>query len=87
MARGLEFGSQAFDLPRRKVITENKIFGQLLYRWLPAKSEIKAKFILFWTRTPKDFKRTDAIHFSEGQLQITDSHSGTSFRLKASQGL
>ena len=85
MARGLEFGSQAFDRSRRNVITANRLLGELLYRWLPAKSRIKADFILFWTRTPEGFLGTDEIELSDGQLHITDRRSGTQFSLKASR--
>ena len=30
MARGLEFGTQAFGLPRRTVVTTNRLFGEVL---------------------------------------------------------
>ena len=55
LARGLEFGTQAFDLPRRQVITENRIFGELLYRWLPAMSKIESTYLMFWAPTPEGF--------------------------------
>ena len=48
MVRGLEFGTQAFDWPRRKVITMNKLFDTMLYRWLPARSTIEARYLMFW---------------------------------------
>jgi len=84
MARGLEFGSQAFDLPRRTVVTQNKLFNQLLYRWLPAQSSIKGDFLIFWTRTPEGFQGVDEIQWKDSKLQIEDHHSGKSLTLNAS---
>ena len=83
MARGLEFGSQAFDLPRRTVVTQNKLFDQLLYRWLPAQSSIEGNFLMFWTRTPEGFLGVDDIQWKDGQLRIEDRRSGKSLRLNA----
>ena len=85
MARGLEFGTQIFGGSRRKIITQNKLFGQLLYRWLPAKSKIEANFLLFWTRTPEGFQGVDDIQVGEGRLDIRDKRSGKSFSLRLSQ--
>ena len=85
IARGLEFGTQAFDGARRKTITQNKLFNQLLYRWLPAKSKIEANFLLFWTRTPEGFQGVDDIQVGKDRLDIRDKRSGRSFSLGLSQ--
>ncbi len=85
LARGLEFGTQVFGRPRRDVITQNKLFGQLLYRWLPAKSQIEASFLLFWTRTTEGFQGVDEIQLREGTLYITDRRSGIMLTLRLSQ--
>ena len=87
MARGLEFGTQAFDLSRRTVITDNKLFGELLYRWLPARSEIKTSFLMFWTRTPDGFRGVSEVEVKGGKIRIQDAGSGQSITLAASRGL
>ena len=87
MARGLEFGTQAFGLPRRTVITASRMFGELLYRWLPARSTIESSFLMFWTRVPEGFLGVSDIELKRGQLRIRDDRSGKSMRLRASQGL
>lgn len=83
MARGLEFGTQAFDLPRREVITEGRKFGALLYRWLPARSSIRAGYIMFWTRTPEGFQGVDEAAWRDGTLRIRDGRSGQVIELPA----
>lgn len=86
-ARGLEFGSQAFDVPRRQTITEGAIFGQPLYRWLPAKSTIEGRYLLFWTEVPAGFEGVSEIEHEDGEIQIRDNRSGKSMTIKASQTL
>lgn len=83
MARGLEFGTQAFDLPRREVVTEGRKFGQLLYRWLPARSTIEASYLLFWARTPEGFQGVDAAIWSDGEVRLEDRRSGQTMTLRA----
>ena len=87
MARGLEFGSQAFDLPRRDVITDHQIFGKALYRWLPARSSIEGNYLMFWARTPDGFLGVDEIEWKEGELRLQDLRSGQSLALNASLDL
>ncbi len=86
-ARGLEFGTQAFDLPRRDVITQNRLFGELLYRWLPARSAIETRFLMFWVRTPEGFLGVDDIVFDNNQLKLSDTRSDQTIILKASLGI
>ena len=83
MARGLEFGTQAFDLPRREVVTEGRLFGALLYRWLPARSEIQGSYLMFWTRTPEGFRGVDGAVWQDGVIVIRDSRSGQTIELSA----
>ncbi len=83
MARGLEFGTQAFDLPRREVITQGKIFDTLLYRWLPARSTINAGFLMFLTRTPEGFQGVDEIDWQNGVLTLRDRRSGQQIQMRA----
>lgn len=85
MARGLEFGTQAFDLSRRTVVTAGKLFDELLYRWLPAKETVETTFLMFWTRTPEGFAGVSDIEIKGKKLQIRDKRSGKSITLDASQ--
>lgn len=83
MARGLEFGTQAFDLPRRAVVSEGRKFGALLYRWLPARSKVRGRYLMFWTRTPDGFQGVDEAVWKDGAIHIRDNRSGQSFALLA----
>jgi hypothetical protein len=87
MARGLEFGTQAFDLPRREVISQGKLFDTPLFRWLPAKSEIQASYLMFLARVPEGFQRVDQLTLKDGKITIEDRRSNQTITLEASQGL
>jgi hypothetical protein len=84
MARGLEFGTQPFDLPRREVISTGSMFGVPTYRWLPAKSKISSDFLIFYTRTPESFAKVDDVRMEGGELRIEDRAAGKRITLKAS---
>jgi hypothetical protein len=85
--RGMEFGTQPFDLPRREVIQASALFDTPTYRWLPAKSTIGSSFVMFYTRTPDGFTRVDDVVLADGKLTIDDRTSGRKIVLAASRGL
>ncbi|MGI8990591.1 MAG: hypothetical protein ACR2I2_13560 [Bryobacteraceae bacterium] len=84
MARGMEFSTQAYDVPRREVVDENRMFGVPLYRWLPAKSKIGTKFLMFYAHVPDGFKKVDDVRLENGMLIIEDWKANLLVRLKAS---
>jgi hypothetical protein len=87
LARGLEFATQPFDLPRREVIQTNALFDTPTYRWLPAKSKISAAFLMFYTRTPDGFRTVSDVVLDGGKLTIEDRGSGTKVVLAVSRPL
>jgi hypothetical protein len=87
LARGLEFGTQTFDLPRRQVVSEGRRFGVPLYRWLPAKSTIESTFLMFFARTPEGFRGVGEIRLREGAIEIRDSLTGRTMTLKTAARL
>jgi hypothetical protein len=87
LARGLEFSTQPFDLPRRTVVTQNNLWGTLLYRWLPARSKVSTKFAMFFARCPDGMIRVDDVRKEGGFLVIEDRAAGRSLRLRMSEAL
>jgi hypothetical protein len=84
MARGLEFSTQPFDVPRREAIQTNSMFDAPTYRWLPAKSKIESRFLLFYARTPEGFRKVDDVRLESGKLVIEDRQDGKRIILAAS---
>jgi hypothetical protein len=86
LARGLEFSTMPFDVPRREAIQTNAMFDTPTYRWLPAKSTIATRFLLFWTRTPAGLTRIADVQLAAGVITVRDT-SGATLELLAPFGL
>jgi hypothetical protein len=87
MARGMEFSSQPFDVPRREVVSGGPLFDTPTYRWLPAKSKIGTKFLLFYTSVPDGVQKIDDVRLESGQLVIEDRSVQKQITLKTSATL
>ena len=87
MARGLEFATQPFDLPRADVLKSGSLFDTPVFRILPAKSKIAATFLMFYTTVPEGFKKVDDIRFEGGTLVIEDRGGAKRIALPASRRL
>ena len=61
LARGLEFSTQPFDVPRREVVQLNSMFGTPVFRWLPARTKIESRFLMFYAHTPEGFNKVDDV--------------------------
>lgn len=83
LARGLEFATQPFDIPRREAVALAGMFDAPVFRWLPAKSVIEADFILFYTRVPEGFARVKDVRVSDGTI-VLDDGTGNSVELAVS---
>lgn len=87
MARGMEFATQPFDVPRREVISGGPMFNTPTYRWLPAKSKIGTRFLIFYTRVPAGFKKVDDVEMKNGQIVVIDRSTNQQVTLAAAEQL
>ena len=53
--RGFEFSTTPFPIPRRGTVTNGALFGESTYRWLPARSMAKSKYMIVLFDVPQDF--------------------------------
>jgi hypothetical protein len=63
------------------------MFDAPTYRWLPAKSSIRSSFLLFYSRLPEGFRKTDEVTIDGGQIVIEDRSANKRVTLKASRPL
>ena len=84
LGRGLEFATQPFDLPHRDMVELNRMFDTPVYRWLPAKSKITTRFLLFYVRSPEGMRRVDDVRLENGKIIVEDHASGKTLTLAAS---
>ncbi len=87
LTRGLEFGTQPYDVSRRQTVEMGTLFGVPTFKWLPAKSKLSTRFLMFLTRVPAGFTKVDDVRQENGQLIIEDRQSKQSVMLKASRPL
>ena len=87
MTRGLEFATQPYDLPRAEVLRNGPLFDSPVFRILPAKSTIGAKFLMFYTSVPEGFRRVDDVQLSGGTLVNEDRANKRTVTLAASRTL
>ena len=86
LSRGLEFGTQPYDVSRRDAVSRGTMFGVPTYRWLPAKGKIGSRFLMFWTVIPSGLTKVDDMRLEGGQVVITGP-GGVRLTLAASLGL
>jgi hypothetical protein len=84
LARGLEFSTMPFDVPRREAVSLGKMFDTPTFRWLPARSKVGSYFLMFYTRTPEGFRKVDEVILESGRLIIEDRQAGKRISLTAS---
>jgi hypothetical protein len=87
LARGLEFGTQPYDVPRRQTVETGRMFGVPTFRWLPAKSKIGAKFLMFYTRVPAGMSKVDDVRLEGGAVVIEDKKAGVKVTLPTAHRL
>ena len=86
-ARGMEFSTQPFDVSHRETVEASPMFGTPTFRWLPAKSKIRSRFLLFYTTAPDGFTKVDEITLANGVLTIEDRTAGKRIVLPVSRPL
>lgn len=86
-ALGLEFGTQPFDIARREAVDMGRLFDVPTFRWLPAKSRVRAGFVMFYVRAPEGFAQVDDVEEKEGKLVLRDLRSGKAVEVKLAGGV
>jgi hypothetical protein len=71
-AWGLEFGMQPYDMTKEEIAALTPMFDTPTFRWLPAKSKLATKFLMFATRVPPGFDRVDDVRLEKGKVILTN---------------
>ena len=87
LSRGLEFGTQPFDVSHSETVDMGKLFGVPAFRWLPAKSKIGSRFLMFYVTVPAGFSQVDDVRHEGGKLILEDKKSGKRVEAPASLSL
>jgi hypothetical protein len=74
-AWGLEFGMQPYDATKAELLALSPMFGEPTFRWLPAKSRLTTRFLMFAARVPPGFDRVTDVRLESGKLVIENGTS------------
>ncbi|HEY2015681.1 MAG TPA: hypothetical protein VGH38_19390 [Bryobacteraceae bacterium] len=85
-ARGMEFSTQPFDVSHRDSVDAHEMFGTPTYRWLPAKSKLRTRFLFFYAKVPSEFAAVADVVLENGVITIKDQ-AGRTLVLPARLGL
>jgi hypothetical protein len=81
--RGLEFSTTPFAIPRRETVEQNRMFGESVYRWLPAMSEANVRYMILLFRVPDDFGGVESVTVAGGKATVIER--GRRFRRLATR--
>ena len=85
--RGVGFGLSPWDLSRRDAMSLGNLFATPTVGWLPAKSKIKKRFLVFTAHAPDGFRRIDEVRLEKDAIILEDRTARLSITLAASRGL
>jgi hypothetical protein len=71
--RGLEFSTTPFSIPRRETVDQNRMFGETVYRWLPAKSEVRVRYSILLFRVPHDFQGVKSVTINGARASVAEN--------------
>jgi hypothetical protein len=70
--RGFEFSSTPFPIPRRETVANGNLFGESTYRWLPARSRTKTRYMIVMLDVPGHFEGVEGVEIKQGSLKVTE---------------
>ncbi len=71
--RGLEFSTTPFAIPRRETIEQGPLFGEPTYRWLPAKSNARVRFLISLFEVPDTFRGVASVSIGKRRIDVVES--------------
>lgn len=87
MVKGLEFGTQPYDINKSTVVDAGFMWNTPTWRWLRAKGKLETHFLMYFTRIPAGFKKIDDVRLENKQIIIEDKTAQKRITLAASRGL
>lgn len=85
-AWGLEFGMQPYDMTKQELLALTPMFGAPTVRWLPAKSTVGTRFLMFVTKVPAGLRKVDDVRIEGNKLIIEDRKANQRVALDYARG-
>lgn len=87
LVKGMEFGTQPYDVNKSTVLDAGPLFGTPTSRWLRAKGKLETHFLFYYARIPDGLKKVDDVRLENQQIVIEDHGNRKTVTLAASRGL
>jgi hypothetical protein len=87
LVKGMEFGTQPYDVNKSTVLDAGPLFGTPTFRWLRAKGKLETHFLFYYARIPDGLKKVDDVRLENQQIVIEDHGNRKTVTLAASRGL
>ena len=84
LARGLEFSTQPFDMPRREAIQMNSMFDTPDLPLATRQEKVTSRFLMFYTKVPNGFKKVDDVRMEGASIVVEDRGAKQKITLAAS---
>jgi len=81
--RGFEFSTTPFPIPRRQAITNGNLFGESTYKWLPARSMEKIRYMILMLDVSEGFNGVSAVELKRGSVRVHEKGKGHVLRVPA----
>jgi len=85
--RGFEFSTTPFPIPRRQAITNGNLFGESTYKWLPARSMEKIRYMILMLDVSEGFNGVSAVKLKRGSVRVHEKGKGHVLRVPATSFL
>lgn len=81
--RGFEFSTTPFPIPRRATVTNGRLFGESTYKWLPARSMEKTRYMILLLEVSEGFKGVAAVELERGSVLVREKQRPRVLRVPA----
>lgn len=85
VARGMEFGTTPFGGPMENVVSEGKLYGVPLYRWIDGREKATVRYVVFLAEIPDGYEGVQYVETKAGKIVITERGTGRSIVLDSSR--
>lgn len=82
-ARGLEFGSTPMPVGKEETFARGSLFGTPTFRRIPAKSELRAPYVVFLSKVSQEWRSIRDIQLEQDKIIVTEER-GEQLALQAS---
>src|SRR3954465_8343232 len=78
--RGFEFSTTPFPIPRRETVSSGKLFGESTYKWLPAKSSARTRYMIVMFAIPENFQGVETVDIKDVCISVQEKATQAVFR-------